>query len=63
MNNVVKAILVTVIVLVVLIIANIICNMNGLNLNAPGSGAISAICAMFIYEKIADKKTDNKKGE
>ena len=63
MNNVVKAILVTVIVLVVLIIANVICNMNGLNLNAPGSGTLSAICAIFIYEKIADKKTDKKKSE
>jgi FtsH-binding integral membrane protein len=56
MNNVVKGIIVTVIVLVLLIVVNVICNINGINLDTTVTGTTSAICAMYIYEKIADKK-------
>jgi FtsH-binding integral membrane protein len=58
--KILKGFLVTVITLIALIIVNMICNVNGINLNTIISGTTTAIVAMFIYEAIT-KKDRNKK--
>ena len=55
-----KGFLVTVITLVALIIVNMICNVNGINLNTIISGTTTAIVAMFIYEAITKKDRTKK---
>lgn len=56
--NLLKGIAVTVAVLVVLIVINVICNTNGVELNSTVTGTTAAICAMFIYEKLTKKKSN-----
>ena len=58
--KILKGFLVTVITLVSLIIVNIICNVNGINLNTIISGTTTAIVAMFIYEAITKKDRTKK---
>lgn len=58
--KILKGFLVTVITLVSLIIVNMICNVNGINLNTIISGTTTAIVAMFIYEAITKKDRTKK---
>ena len=58
--KILKGFLVTVITLVALIIVNMICNVNGINLNTIISGTTTAIVAMFIYEAITKKGRTKK---
>jgi hypothetical protein len=58
--KILKGFLVTVITLVALIIVNMICNVNGINLNTIISGTTTAIVAMFIYEAITKKDRTKK---
>lgn len=50
MNHVLKGAAVMVGVIIVNMIINIICNMNGVELNSTIMGTTSAVCAMFIYD-------------
>ena len=58
--KILKGFLVTVITLVALIIVNMICNVNGINLNTIISGTTTAIVAMFRYEAITKKDRTKK---
>lgn len=49
MKHFLKGAAVTVIVLVVLIVINVICNMNGIELDSVSTGTVSAVGAMLIY--------------
>lgn len=50
-----------VVVIVVDMIINIVCNMNGIDLNSTAQGTMSAICAMFIYNGLI--KNENNKDD
>lgn len=54
--NLLKGVAVTVAVLVVLIVINMICNMNGVSLDAVVTGTIAAVGAMLIYGGLTKKE-------
>ncbi|MCI8293144.1 MAG: hypothetical protein HFH53_06365 [Hespellia sp.] len=58
MKNFLKGAAVVAVVTIVLIIVNVICNINGIDLDSVSTGTTSAICAMFIYNGLTkdDKK-------
>lgn len=49
MKHFLKAAAVTAVVLIVLLVINIICNMNGIELDSVMTGTVSAVGAMLIY--------------
>lgn len=51
MNHFLKGIIVMVGIIIVNMIINIICNINGIDLNATGMSTVSSICAIFIYDR------------
>ena len=63
MKRILKGIAVMTGVIIVNMIINIICNMNGIDLNQTLMGTTSAVCAMFIYDRLIknDKNDRNIK--
>ncbi len=51
MNHFLKGIIVIVGIIIVNMIINIICNINGIDLNTTGISTVSSICAIFIYDR------------
>ncbi len=47
-------------VMIVNLILNIICNMNGVDLNSTVMGTTSAVCAMFIYNGLIKNEKNNE---
>ena len=50
-------------ILVILMAVNVICNINGINLDAVPVGVVSAIAGMWIYQgliKLEKKKDDQE---
>ena len=54
--NLIKGVGITVAVLIVLIIVNVICNMNGIQLDAVVTGTVAAVGAMLVYGGLTKKK-------
>ena len=49
MKNFLKGAAVAVVTLIVLIVINVICNMNGHELDSVSTGAVASVCAMLLY--------------
>ena len=60
-KHLLKGVAVMVGVIVVNMIINIVCNMNGIDLNSTVVGTMSAVCAMLIYNGLI-KNEQNKDG-
>lgn len=56
--NLLKGIAVSVVVLIALIAINMICNMNGVHLDAVVTGTTAAVCAMLVYGGLTKKKNN-----
>lgn len=50
MKSFLKGTAVWAIVMIVFIAINVICNINGINLDSVSNGAVMAVCVMLIYE-------------
>ena len=59
MKNFLKGAAVAVVVLIVLIVINVICNMNGHELDSVSTGAVASVCAMLLYAGLT--KNENNK--
>ena len=59
MKNLLKGAAVTVVVMVILIVINVICNMNGHELDSVSTGVVASVGAMLIYDGL----TKNKKNK
>ena len=62
MKNLLKGAAVTVVVMVVLIVINVICNMNGHELDTVATGVVASVGAMLIYHGLTknEKNKDNQ---
>ena len=63
MKHFLKAAAVGIAILVILMAVNVICNINGINLDAVPVGVVSAIAGMWIYQgliKLEKKKDDQE---
>ena len=62
MKNFLKGAAVAV-VLIVLIVINIICNMNGHELDSVSTGTVASVCAMLLYGGLTknEKNKDDQK--
>ena len=49
MKNFLKGAAVVVVVLIILIVINVICNMNGHELDSVLTGTVASVCAMLLY--------------
>jgi hypothetical protein len=49
MKNFLKGAAVAVVTLIVLIVINVICNMNGHELDSVLTGTVASVCAMLLY--------------
>lgn len=58
-KHLIKGIAVMVGVIIVNMIINIVCNMNGIDLNSTVAGTMSAVCALLIYNGLI-KNEQNK---
>ena len=56
MRNLLTGVMVTVGVMVVLIVANVFCNMKGIQLDSVVLGSTVSVCAMLIYSGLTKKK-------
>lgn len=63
MNHFLKGAVVMVGVIIVNMIINIVCNMNGIDLNSAIQGTMSAVCAMFIYNGWIKNEKNEKESE
>ena len=63
MKNFLKGAAVAVVVLIVLIVINVICNMNGHELDSVSTGAVASVCAMLLYGGLTknEKNKDDQK--
>ena len=59
MKKLLKGATVTVVVMVILIVINVICNMNGHELDSVSTGVAASVGAMLIYDGL----TKNKKNK
>lgn len=62
MKHLIKGAAVTVVILVVLIVVNMICNVNGHELDAVSTGTAASVGAMLIYGGLT-RKEKNKDGQ
>lgn len=62
MKNFLKGAAVAVVVLIVLIVINVICNMNGHELDSVSTGTMASVCAMLIYGGLT-RNEKNKDGQ
>lgn len=44
-------------------IIHIVCNRNGIDLNSTGMGTISAVCGIFIYDRLMEKEKNKENKE
>lgn len=63
MNHFLKGAVVMVGVIIVNMIINIVCNVNGIDLNSTIQGTMSAVCAMFIYNGWIKNEKNEKDSE
>jgi hypothetical protein len=56
MKKLLRGVIILAIILVVLIIVNVICNINGVNLDSTITGTCTAVAAMLIYEGVEKKQ-------
>lgn len=49
MKNLLKGVAVTVVIMIVLIVINVICNVNGHELDSVLTGVVASVGAMLIY--------------
>lgn len=63
MKHFLKGTAVTVVVMIVLIVINVICNMNGHELDSVSTGVVASVCAMLIYGGLTrnEKNKDEQK--
>ena len=63
MKNLLKGAAVAVVVLIVLIVINVICNMNGHELDSVSTGTVALVCAMLLYGGLTknEKNKDDQK--
>lgn len=61
MKNFLKGAAVTAVVLIVLIVINVICNMNGHELDSVSTGTVASVCAMLLYR--GSTRNDGKKDD
>ncbi len=61
MKHFLKGAAVTAVVLIILMVINVICNMNGINLDSVPIGVLASICAMSIYQALI--RNENKKDD
>ncbi len=56
-----KGAAITAVILIVFMGINVICNINGINLNFVSNGAVTAVCAVLIYRALTsnEKKKDD----
>lgn len=59
MKHLLKGVAVMVGVIVVNMIINIVCNMNGIDLNSTAQSTTSSLCAVLIYDRLI-KNEKNK---
>ena len=59
MKKLLKGAAVTVVVMAILIVINVICNMNGHELNSVSTGVVASVGAMLIYDGLTKNK-DNQ---
>ena len=59
MKKLLKGAAVTVVVMVILIVINVICNMNGHELDSVSTGVVASVGAMLIYDGLTKNK-DNQ---
>lgn len=59
MKKLLKGAAVTVVVMVILIVINVICNMNGHELDSISTGVVASVGTMLIYDGL----TKNKKNK
>lgn len=50
MKNLLKGAAITAAILIVLIVINVICNINGIDLDSISNGPVIAACTMLIYK-------------
>ena len=62
MKHFLKGVAVTVVVMIVLIVINVICNMNGHELDSVSTGVVASVTAMLIYSGLIknEKNKDDK---
>lgn len=63
MKHFLKGAAVLVIIIIVLMVINVICNMNGIDLDSVSTGTVAAVGAMLIYDgllKRGKNKDDSK---
>lgn len=56
MKQILKGVAVTAIVLIIIIVINIICNVNGINMDSISNGAVVAACTVLIYRGVTRKE-------
>lgn len=56
-----KGAAITAVILIVFMGINVICNINGINLDSVSSGAVIAVCAVLIYR--ASTSNEKKKDD
>ena len=63
MKNFFKGAAVAAVVLIVLIVINVICNMNGHELDSVSTGTVASVCAMLFYGGLTknEKNKDDQK--
>ena len=59
MKHFLKGAAVLVIIIIVLMVINVICNMNGIDLDSVSTGTVAAVGAMLIYDGLL-KREKNK---
>ena len=59
MKKLLKGAAVTVVIMIVLIVINMICNMNGHELDSVSTGVVASVAAMLIYDGLTKNK-DNQ---
>ena len=61
MKRFIKGAVVVVAIWIVLVVINVICNMNGHELDSVPSGTMAAVCAMLLYRGLA--RNEKNKGD
>lgn len=61
MKNFFKGAAVTAVILIIFIAINVICNMNGIDLDSISQGPVIAVCAMLIYKGLTKNEKDKGK--
>ncbi len=62
MKQILKGAAISAIVLIVFIAINVICNINGINLDSISSGPVIAVCAMLIFRE-STRNRENKEDQ